>query len=271
MRRLSFLANVLGVVLGAALVLPIVRADTGYIGGGGGASLPFSDATNLLFASGDATKTFKFDLSNITTGNLITLFLRGTSGAPVLDFNVNGTGTLKNSFGGSFLSFGNGGNAIFNAQGTSGGNNDLKLQVGGVSRVESDTFFTAGTSTGVAQTIFTIATASNTGGGGSFHVTCWGKDASNNIDVDSNMLDFSWSNKAGTVTSTPSTTPGGTTPATGAAPNANTGTFVVTPSVTQSGANALLQVAPAWTSYTPTSVTCYGTLINNSTAAVTAS
>jgi hypothetical protein len=270
MRRLSLF------VLGAVLALPILsaigRADTGYGGGGGGASLPFSDASNLLFDSLDATKLFRFDLSGITTGNTVVFKVSGTSGAPILDFNVNGTGTLKNSFGGSSLAFTNAGGAIFNAQGTSGGNNDLKLQVGGVSRIESDTFVTMSTTSGTQQTIFAIATASNTGGGGNFHYTCWGKDASNNIDTETDTLNFSWSNKAGALTSTGnSTSPGGSTPATGSAQNSNTGTFLGTPNTQVSGTTLNVTLAPTWTSYTPTGVTCYGTFINNSTAAVTAS
>jgi hypothetical protein len=59
-----------------------------------GGSAPFSDATAIVKNAADATKQVLIDGSGITTGNTISVFVRGTSSAPVWNFGSGAVLTI---------------------------------------------------------------------------------------------------------------------------------------------------------------------------------
>lgn len=144
-------------------------------------------------------------------------------------------------------------------------NRDLVGSTGTAAQAQAPAFVACETKTlsntsATTTTLATIGLASNTAGGAWGQITVVASDGTN-FDVETQDVNLSFVNKAGTFTvSTPTIT------ASSAASNSGSTTI----GFTATGASSLisLKVTPVFTTIVPTSVTAYLTLINNSAGAV---
>jgi hypothetical protein len=117
------------------------------------------------------------------------------------------------------------------------------------------------TTSATAQTLATIGVASNAAGGASAVVTVVAFDGTNN-DVDTNVWNFSFKNKAGTLAATASS-------AVGDVASSDSGSTTTGVTITTGASLVNVKVTPVFTTIVPTVVTGYVTIYNNSGGAVT--